>query len=143
MVPLGRVSGGQLARSPVPANVFPTRARLHERAMNRPANAQPRAISCATPCLQPSAAVNAARQSLLSGLRRGQRFLWLPHELRADEAAIARQRAADLDLLDAVQVADAPIELLERVFGRSPVALGFVVAGLPVSFLGRVACLGP
>src|SRR4051794_33064354 len=65
----------------------------------------------------------ACDRSRLVGLLRGQRFFRSVHQLLADERAVLGQSAGDSGLPIAVQVADRPVELLERVLGRFPVAV--------------------
>src|SRR5204863_3297816 len=60
-----------------------------------------------------------------SGLRRDlgwQWFMRLIHQVAPDEGAVLGKLPGDLRLADSVQVADAPIQLLQGVFGGLPVA---------------------
>src|SRR4051812_31167417 len=65
----------------------------------------------------------ACDRSRLVGFLRGQRFFRLVHQLLTDERAVLGQSTCDIGLVDAVQVADRPVELLERVLGSFPVAV--------------------
>jgi hypothetical protein len=45
-------------------------------------------------------------------------------QVRTDHAAVTRERSRDPHLANPVEVADAPIELLQRIVGRLSVSLG-------------------
>src|SRR5918998_1440982 len=74
--------------------------------------------------------------SFLVGLLSGDRLLRPPQQLGSDVGPVLGQRARDVHLLDPVQVADAPVELLERVLRRLTVALQ-LVASFVVVVLGH------
>src|SRR5438045_1248923 len=80
--------------------------------------------------------VGSGFQLLLAGLLNGQRLFGLAHQLLADVRAVLCQGLGDLGLADAVQVADRPVELLQRVLGSSAVAIRLLLLGAAV----RVAC---
>src|SRR4051812_44954974 len=65
--------------------------------------------------------------SLLAGLLGRQGLLRLLHQAAPDEGAVLRQGLGDVGLADPVQVADRPVELLQRVLRRAPVAIGLVL----------------
>src|SRR3954447_1965634 len=65
----------------------------------------------------------ASDGSRLVGFLRGQRLLRSVHQPLTDERAGLGKSGCDVGLAGAVQVADRPVELLERVLGSSPVAV--------------------
>src|SRR5215212_3943230 len=69
---------------------------------------------------------------LLVGLLGRQGLLRLAHQLAADVGAVLRERARNVDLVDPVQVPDGPVELLERVLGGPPVAVGLTLFAVGV-----------
>src|SRR5690348_3992987 len=75
----------------------------------------------------------AAISSPLARLLGRQGLLGLAEELAADVRPVLGKRLGDPRLADPVQVADRPVELLQRVLGRAAVAVGLVAGrGAPV-----------
>src|SRR5215216_7949536 len=62
-----------------------------------------------------AACCRGANPPLLSAPLGRQRFRRPPDQLGTDDAAVAREDTRHLRLADSVQVADAPVELLQRV----------------------------
>ena len=56
----------------------------------------------------------------------GDGLLRPPQEVLANVRPVVRESAGDSGLAAAVEVADAPVELLQCVLGRSPIALDLV-----------------
>src|SRR5215210_5710839 len=74
------------------------------------------------------------RESFLTDVRAGQRLLAALEQIAANVVAVAGERPGDLHLADAVEVADAPVELLQRVLGRLPVARCFIAQTIVLHF---------
>ncbi|MFL5887596.1 MAG: hypothetical protein ACJ76M_00765 [Solirubrobacteraceae bacterium] len=62
--------------------------------------------------------------SRLVGFLRGQRSFRSLHQPLTDERVVLGQNACDIGLANVAQVTDHPVELLERVIGSLPVAVG-------------------
>src|SRR3954454_16816818 len=86
----------------------------------------PRGVAWAT-AMVPSFAPCQLGLSGFLGPLVGQGLLALAQQAPPDEGPVLGERLRDLDLADPVQVPDRPIQLLEGVVGRLPVAIGLVL----------------
>src|SRR5437764_6021620 len=62
------------------------------------------------------------------------------HQAPPDVGAVSRQRLGDVRLADAVEVSDRPIELLQRILRRDPIALRALVGSIAVSLFFVELC---
>src|SRR5437763_3744418 len=76
----------------------------------------------------PAASAGERQLSLcLARLARGQGLGRLLHQVPLDEVAVPRESGRALRFPDPVQVADAPVELLQRVLRRLPIPISLVL----------------